>query len=134
MNDESMHKGRELRQQLIDPATVGGGSFGTQALVPELREISDAGNWGTIWALDGLDEKTKSLCKVTALLASHHFDQARDHIAISKRLGVTSRELAVAIAQLTFYVGLPVVHTGLNLTAEVYGLASSGTPPEAKSG
>jgi alkylhydroperoxidase/carboxymuconolactone decarboxylase family protein YurZ len=126
IDERSVQRGIELRSQLFDSQTVHEGSHGTAALVPELREISDAGNWGTICALEGLDMKTKSLCKITALLAGHHYDQARDHIGGAKKLGATAREVAVAIAQLTFYIGLPVVHTGLNLTAEVYGLDTTG--------
>lgn len=120
MDSERLRRGQEIREKLFDPEVVKDGSPGARTLVPEIREISDVANWGTIWALEGLDLRTKSLCTITALLAAQRYDHARSHIEGAKRLGISAEEVAVAIAQLTFYVGLPVVHTGLNMTYEVF--------------
>jgi hypothetical protein len=70
IDERSVQRGIELRTRLFDSQTAHGGSHGTATLVPELWEISDAGNWGTIWAPEGLDMKTEVLCKITTLLAS----------------------------------------------------------------
>ena len=39
---------------------------------------------------------------------------------LARRIGVTREELAEAVAQLTFYTGLPVVHEGLAMVERAY--------------
>ena len=134
MPTESEHSarreaGRKIREQLFGTASLEKGRGASDFLAPDVGDLFDEALWGVIWARPGLDITTKSLCTIVALLSLERYSYAKSHIEGARNLGVPIETLAAAIVQLTFYVGLPVVHSGLALVAEVYGL--NVTPPEA---
>ena len=118
---QDIRRGQEIQHRLAGPAAAERARAGASALVPELAELSDEVNWGRIWARDGLDLRTRTLCVITCLLSLGHPTQAFAHMQGARRIGVTRDELAEVVVQLTFYAGLPVVHEGLALVARAYG-------------
>ena len=111
--------GRETRERLLG-AESSDGRRAADILVPELAGISDDTNWGRIWSRPGLELRTRSLCVICALLALERYKYAYGHMRGARRIGVTREELAEAVAQLTFYTGLPVVHEGLAMVERAY--------------
>jgi 4-carboxymuconolactone decarboxylase len=115
---EAIAHGLAVRKEVLGVTTRPSAS---DAVVPDLGPLSDEVLWGRIWGRPGLDLQRRSLCVVVALLTLERYDYARAHIRGARNLGVSRTEMAEAVVQLTFYVGLPVVHEGLRLVAEVYG-------------
>lgn len=109
-----------MKEQLFGTLTPPRGP--SDMLAPDLGDLSDDALWGGVWARPGLDLQTKSLCTITALLAVERYPYAKSHMVGARNLGISLEQLTAAIVQLTFYVGLPVVHSGLALAAEVYGV------------
>jgi 4-carboxymuconolactone decarboxylase len=115
-----MDRGRRVRAEVLGQANVAA-ERSSDAIIPELGALSDEVLWGRIWGRPGLDIKIRSICTIVALLSLERYDYARIHIGGAKNLGIPRSELAEAILQITFYVGLPVVHEGLKLITDVYG-------------
>jgi 4-carboxymuconolactone decarboxylase len=118
--ETDIERGRQVRGEVLGMQNVAAGRT-SDALVPELGQLSDEVLWGRIWGRPGLELKYRSLCTVVALLSLERYDYARIHIGGAKNVGLSRTELAEAIVQLTFYVGLPVVHEGLKMISEIYG-------------
>ena len=116
--------GRKIREQLFGAASLERGRGASELLAPDLGDLSDEALWGTIWARPGLDLRTKSLCTITALVALERYAYAKSHIEGARNIGIPVEAVTAAILQLTFYAGLPVVHSGLALVVEVYGSKS----------
>lgn len=112
-----LEHGLRVREQVLGVVTRPSTSNQT---APDLGPLSDEVLWGRIWGRPGLELKIRSLCTVVALVSLERFQYARAHIGGAKRLGITKTEMSEAMMQLTFYVGLPVVHEALRLVAEVY--------------
>jgi alkylhydroperoxidase/carboxymuconolactone decarboxylase family protein YurZ len=120
MPDDFLKRGRDVQEQLTGDSLADRPRPDSETLVPELRELSDEANWGRIWARDGLDLRTRSLCVITCLLTLGHYKQAFGQMQGARRIGVTQDELAEVVLQLTFYAGLPVVHEGLALVKRAF--------------
>lgn len=116
---EAAERGRAIRQELLGDTSSQRSR--SESIVPGIGELADGMLWGSIWARPGLDLRTRSLCTVMALIALERFDYARVHLRGARNVGWSSDELGEAILQLTFYVGLPVVHTALGLVADIFG-------------
>lgn len=121
--------GLEVRDQLLGSGSVEAGRAASELLAPDLGPLVDEALWGGVWARPGLDLQTKSLCTVTALLTLQRYPYAKLHMQGARNIGVPVEALTGAIVQLTFYVGLPVVQTGLRLAAEVYGIGDGQSDP-----
>jgi alkylhydroperoxidase/carboxymuconolactone decarboxylase family protein YurZ len=113
-------RGREIQRRLLGVEKVQASRGPTLDLAPEFAELLDEANWGGVWARPGLDLRTRSLCVISCMLAQERFEHAAVHIAGARRLGVTRGELVEVVIQLTFYVGIPVMHRGLALVAAAY--------------
>lgn len=118
--EELLRRGREVQEQLTGAAAAAHTRAGSNALVPDLGQISDEVNWGRIWAREGLDLRTRCFCVISCLLALGRYPQVFAHMQGARRVGVSQQELAEAVMQLTFYAGLPVVHEGLALVKRAY--------------
>ncbi|MGE4427890.1 MAG: carboxymuconolactone decarboxylase family protein [Solirubrobacteraceae bacterium] len=119
--EADLARGRAVQARVAgDRAAIGAVRHGSDEVVPELGPLSDEANWGRIWAREGLDLRTRSLCVVACLLSVGRAEHALAHMQGARRLGVTRDELAEVVVQLTFYVGLPVVHEGLALVRRAF--------------
>jgi len=113
--------GRKVRAKVLGLDNVSTGR-NSDSTIPDLGELSDEVLWGRIWGRPGVDIKLRSIATVVALLTLERYDYARIHIGGAKNLGVSRIEMSEIIFQLTFYVGLPVVHEGLKIVSEIYGV------------
>jgi 4-carboxymuconolactone decarboxylase len=118
MSESRLEAGRQIRSEIF--GNTSSRPKASEVLAPDLADLVDEAWWGGIWARPGLDLRTKELCTVSALLALERYPYAKTHMQGARNLGVPIEELTSAILQLMFIAGLPVVHNGLALAAEVY--------------
>jgi 4-carboxymuconolactone decarboxylase len=116
----AIEAGVEVRRRLLGEDNVASPRT-SDAVAPDLGPLSDEVLWGRIWARPGLELRLRSLAVVAALVALERYDYAEVHIRGARNLGFTRDEMIEVMMQLTFYVGLPVVHEGITLVAKVYG-------------
>lgn len=117
---EAVAEGRRVRAELLGESQVAGGRGPADVLAPDLGTLSDSALWGTVWARPGLELRTKSLVTLAALMTLGRDRHLRIHLRGARNLGLTKEELADVAVQLTFYIGLPMVHNALAAIAEVF--------------
>ncbi|PRY80231.1 4-carboxymuconolactone decarboxylase [Yoonia maritima] len=90
-------------------------------LVPDMAESLIEWAYGRHYVREGLDVKTRQLCTVAALtaLGGQTGPQLKINIAHSLAVGVTDKELAEVIWQMSVYGGMPAAINGLNALLEV---------------
>jgi 4-carboxymuconolactone decarboxylase len=116
---DALEAGLEVRARLLGADNVAR-SRTSDAAAPDLGLLSDEVLWGRIWARPGLDLKLRSLTVVVALVALERYDYAEVHIRGARNVGFSREEMVEIMMQLTFYVGLPVVHEGIKLVTKVF--------------
>jgi alkylhydroperoxidase/carboxymuconolactone decarboxylase family protein YurZ len=110
-----------VKLQLFGPPGEAPQRTDMDALAPDVSELVDHALWASMWERPGVELRTKSLCTISTLLALERYPYARHHIGAAKRLGLSRDEVTGVVVHLLFYTGLPVVHEGLKLVAEVFG-------------
>jgi 4-carboxymuconolactone decarboxylase len=113
--------GKATAERVMSAATLSQSRSAAQVLLPELSELSDEYNWGSIWSRDVLSLQNRSMVVISSLLTQGKFPYARTHIGAARNLGISRDEVVELIFQLLFYTGLPTVQEGLKLVADVYG-------------
>ncbi|WP_106743950.1 carboxymuconolactone decarboxylase family protein [Yoonia maritima] len=90
-------------------------------LVPDMAESLIEWAYGRHYVRKGLDVKTRQLCTVAALtaLGGQTGPQLKINIAHSLAVGVTDKELAEVIWQMSVYGGMPAAINGLNALLDV---------------
>ena len=97
-------------------------------LVRELKKISpDFAEYfvefafGTVYARDVLDPKTKELVAIASLtVIGHCQNHLRTHIAAAFRAGCTKEEIVEVIIQSAVYVGFPSALSALKLVKDFF--------------
>jgi alkylhydroperoxidase/carboxymuconolactone decarboxylase family protein YurZ len=82
--------------------------------------ITSQVQWPKVWAGEGLDHKTRSLCTLAVLIATGKKPQAHDHIRAAIALGASRQEIADLITQIAFYTGFPAAGDAVRAAREVF--------------
>jgi 4-carboxymuconolactone decarboxylase len=68
--------------------------------------------WGTLWADDTLDHRTRSLITI-AILAALGREELELHLRASVGTGVTDEELAQVLMHVAIYAGVPAANAAI---------------------
>ena len=92
------------------------------ALVPGLSKMVVDVAYGTFYARDGVDEKTRLLATIAALtaLGGQTKPQLQINIASARAVGASREEICEIIYQMTLYGGFPAMINALNAAIEVF--------------
>jgi 4-carboxymuconolactone decarboxylase len=127
---EAMAAGRAMRAKYLGEG--GDRSFAPIAeLSPQMEQWVVGDLFGTAYANDAIDVRTRSLCTITALLTLHRVEPTRNHIRGALANGVTQAELVALLEHLLWYVGLPTTAAGFKVLAEVLAEADDGVSAPA---
>ena len=85
--------------------------------------------WGSVWAGDGIDLRTRSLITIALLAALGRWEQLEQHIRATRNTGATPEEIREALLHVAVYAGVPAANTAFALARKV--LAESESPAKA---
>ena len=77
------------------------------ALDPQYAQLLEDLIFGGMYARDVLDQKTRELCALAALVALGRRAQTRTHVLASLNAGATPRELREVVMQTGIFAGFP---------------------------
>jgi 3-oxoadipate enol-lactonase/4-carboxymuconolactone decarboxylase len=76
--------------------------------------------WGSMWARDGLERKTRHLITIALLAALGKEHELAMHIRATKNTGVTKDEVKEVLLQVAVYAGVPSANSAFAVTKRVY--------------
>ena len=89
-------------------------------LDPQLSQILEDVVFGGLYARTVLDQRTRELCALAALVALGHKAQARTHILASLNAGATRQEVQEVIIQMLVYAGFPATLGGIEVMQQTF--------------
>ncbi|CAK1239538.1 Uncharacterized conserved protein YurZ [Fructobacillus cardui] len=104
---------------MTNKVTAGRNNLGKVA--PDFARYNGDILFGEVWADDTLNQKTRSIATVSALMAMGAFEQLPFHMAKAKENGVSEKEMAALLTQLAFYTGWPKGWSAFGILKKVYG-------------
>jgi len=114
-------RGKTLSEQM-NPGMEEALAARYDALVPGLSRMVVEVPYGTFYARDGVDEKTRLLATIAALtaLGGQTRPQLKVNIASARAVGATREEVCEIIYQMTLYGGFPAMINAMNAAIEVF--------------
>lgn len=77
--------------------------------------------WGSVWARDGLDARTRSLITVALLAALGRREELELHLRATRNTGATPEEIREALLHVAVYAGIPAANSAFALARTVLG-------------
>ena len=108
--DEYLEAGAKVRREVLGPEYA---DKPPTALGAAFREYVTRTAWGSVWARDGLDRRTRSAITLAVLAALRCDDELGMHITAARRNGLTDAEIAEVFLHTAVYAGAPAGNSAM---------------------
>ena len=119
MSDPLYDEGMEVRRAVLGDAHVDGAIERTTEFTAPFQEFITRYAWGTIWAREGLDRRTRSAVTLAALTALGREHEIAMHVRAALRNGLSPQEIGEILLHTSIYAGLPVANRAFAIADEV---------------
>jgi 4-carboxymuconolactone decarboxylase len=119
MSDPLYDEGMEVRRAVLGDAHVDGAIERTTEFTAPFQEFITRYAWGTIWAREGLDRRTRSAVTLAALTALGREHEIAMHVRAALRNGLSPQEIGEILLHTSIYAGVPVANRAFAIADEV---------------
>lgn len=111
MTDETHATGMRVRREVLGDAYVDGAIANTTALTAPFQDFLTRYAWGTVWASEALDRRTRSAITIAVLTALGREHELPTHLTGAVRNGLSQEEIAEVLRHTAVYAGMPAANT-----------------------
>ena len=131
MSDGDRHKtGTRVRREVLGDAHVDrAAAAATPFDAPFQRFITETA-WGTLWAGDGIDRRTRSLITIAILAALGRQEELALHLRATQNTGATVDEVREALLHVAVYAGVPAANAAFALAKSILFEGADVAAPE----
>jgi 4-carboxymuconolactone decarboxylase len=132
-NDEAdaggrLEAGRRVRRAVLGDEHVDRALANETAFdAPFQRFITEVA-WGSVWAREGLEPRTRSLITIALLAALGRREELELHLHAARNTGATPEEIREALMHVAVYAGVPAANSAFALARAIVGAADAPTP------
>ncbi len=120
MSDESrLDAGMRVRRAVLGDAHVDRAEGATTPFDAPFQRFITETAWGTLWAGDTLDRRTRSLITIALLAALGRREELALHLRASRNTGATSEEIREALLHVAVYAGVPAANSAMALAKSI---------------
>jgi 4-carboxymuconolactone decarboxylase len=127
MSDDTFEQGMKIRRAVLGDAHVNRAQANTTAFDADFQQFITEVAWGTVWARDGLDRKTRHMLTLALLAASGKESELAMHLRAAENTGVTWSEIKEIFLQVAIYAGVPAANTAFAIAKRVMAERSEQT-------
>lgn len=129
MSDADRYEtGMRVRREVLGDAHVDrAAAAATPFDAPFQRFITETA-WGTLWAGDGIDRRTRSLVTIAILAALGRHEELALHLRASANTGATPEEIREALLHVAVYAGVPAANAAFALAKQTLTPPAEGSP------
>ena len=119
MNDRLHEQGMAVRRQVLGDEHVDRARAAITPFTADFQDYITRFAWGSVWAREGLDRRTRS-CLTLALLAALGRDgELEMHLRAALRIGVTPEEIGEVLLHTAVYAGVPAANSAFAIAQRV---------------
>ena len=120
MSDESrLDAGKRVRRAVLGDAHVDRAEAAVTPFDAPFQKFITETAWGTVWADDTLDHRTRSLITISILAALGRHEELALHLSASANTGATPPEIRAALMHVAVYAGVPAANSAFALAKNV---------------
>jgi 4-carboxymuconolactone decarboxylase len=119
MNDRLHEQGMTVRREVLGDEHVDRARAATTPFTADFQDYITRFAWGSVWAREGLDRRTRS-CLTLALLAALGRDgELEMHLRAALRIGVSPEEIGEVLLHTAVYAGVPAANSAFAIAQRV---------------
>jgi 4-carboxymuconolactone decarboxylase len=119
MTDLLHDAGMKIRSEVLGDEHVDRAIAGTTPFTEPLQDLITRFAWGSVWARDGLDRRTRSCITLAVLAALGHEHEIALHVRGALRNGLTPEEIAEVLLHTAVYAGVPAANRAFAIAQDV---------------
>ena len=118
--DDRYDAGMAVRRRVLGDAHVDRATAAATDLDRDFQRWITEMAWGSVWARDTLDDRTRSLVTI-AILAALGRDELDLHLRASANTGASPEEIAEVLLHVGVYAGVPAANHAMARVKELLG-------------
>ena len=118
---ERFDVGMRVRREVLGDAHVDRAAAGQTSFDEAFQRFITEVAWGSVWARDGLDRRTRSLITIALLAAAGRREELELHLRATRHTGATPEEVREALLHVAVYAGVPAANSAFALAREIVG-------------
>ncbi|HTW13049.1 MAG TPA: 4-carboxymuconolactone decarboxylase [Solirubrobacteraceae bacterium] len=109
-DDERQEQGMRVRREVLGDAHVDRAVANTTDFTRPFQEFITEYAWGTVWARDELDRRSRSMITLAVLTALGREHEIAMHVRAALTNGLTREEISEVLLHTAVYAGLPAAN------------------------
>lgn len=120
MSDGRFERGMTVRRAVLGDAHVDRAEANATGFDADFQRFITETAWGSVWARDALDRRTRSLITLAILAALGREDEFVMHVRATRNTGLSADDLKEALLHVAIYAGVPAANGAVALAKRVY--------------
>jgi 4-carboxymuconolactone decarboxylase len=119
MSEDPFEPGMKVRREVLGDGHVDRAIERTTPFTAPFQEFITRFAWGSVWARDGLDRRTRSAVTLSVLTALGRENEIAMHVRGALRNGLTPDEIAEVLLHTAVYAGVPAANSAFAIAQRV---------------
>jgi 4-carboxymuconolactone decarboxylase len=119
MSDSIYEHGMATRREVLGDEHVDRAVERTTAFTEPFQDFITRYAWGTVWAREGLDRRTRSAITLAILTALGRENEIAMHVRAAIANGLTSEEISEVLLHTAVYAGVPAANAAFAVAQDV---------------
>jgi 4-carboxymuconolactone decarboxylase len=119
MSDDPYEAGMNVRREVLGDAHVDRAMEGTTDFTAAFQDFITRYAWGSVWARDGLDRRTRSCITLALLTALGREHELAMHVRAARTNGLTPEEISEVLLHTAIYAGVPAANAAYAIAQRV---------------
>jgi 4-carboxymuconolactone decarboxylase len=119
MSDPVHEAGMKVRREVLGDAHVDRAVESTTAFTAPFQELITRYAWGSVWAREGLDRRTRSSITLALLAALGREGELAMHVRAARRNGLSVEEISEVLLHTAVYAGVPAANAAYAIAQRV---------------
>jgi 4-carboxymuconolactone decarboxylase len=111
MKDPLYERGMAVRREVLGDKHVDAAGAAATAFTEDFQDFITRYAWGSVWAREGLDRRTRSCLTLALLAALGREGELEMHVRAALRVGLTPEEIGEVLLHTAVYAGVPAANS-----------------------
>jgi len=119
MSEDPYEEGMRVRREVLGDEHVDRAIENTAELTAAFQELITRYAWGSVWAREGLDRRTRSAITLGVLTALGREQELALHVRAARTNGMTPEEISEVLLHTAVYAGVPAANAAFAIAQRV---------------
>ncbi len=119
MTDPVHEAAMKVRREVLGDAHVDRAVESTTEFTAPFQDLITRYAWGSVWAREGLDRRTRSSITLALLAALGREGELAMHVRAARRNGLSAEEISEVLLHTAVYAGVPAANAAFAIAQRV---------------